>query len=242
MKQLAIILLSAFVLFATGNTLAAGPGDEKKAEKKKERRHHVLYFDGDELVIPELDDHYVDDMLDDLDYELGDLDLQLGDLHYRLSELDDLDIHVPEIDINLDLDHALDNLQEHLAVLPEIDFDLSDCDFDGHRVYAAGEGGMFRDLSESEQLRLEALRSLARQDADTAIPALSRIAREDESPALRYEAVRKLGRFIDDQRVVQVLAQVIEKDQHLKVRKKAIQVLSRSSDPQAVKILEDLLK
>ncbi|NIV98925.1 hypothetical protein GWN26_07145, partial [Candidatus Saccharibacteria bacterium] len=106
--------------------------------------------------------------------------------------------------------------------------------FDGH--WSASH--LFRNLSDSEQVRLEALRSIARQDAEVAVPALEKIIREDPSPALRYKAVHYLGRYLDEEGVLSLLEDVIKNDSNIDVRKKAIYVLSKSKDPRAVDILE----
>jgi HEAT repeat protein len=95
-------------------------------------------------------------------------------------------------------------------------------------------------LSEQEQLKIAALRSISRQDADKAIPAMEKVIKEESNPALRYEAVRQLRRFLDDKRVVPILGKVAKDDKNVDVRKKAILLLGKSGDKRAVKILEEL--
>ncbi len=99
---------------------------------------------------------------------------------------------------------------------------------------------MFEDLSEDDQLKVTALRSISRQNADKAIPAIEKVIEEESNPALRFEAVRQLRRFLDDERVVPILGKVAKDDKNVDVRKKAIYLLGKSGDKRAVKILEEL--
>ncbi|HEX9975185.1 MAG TPA: HEAT repeat domain-containing protein, partial [bacterium] len=63
---------------------------------------------------------------------------------------------------------------------------------------------------------------------------------EESNPALRYEAVRQLRRFLDDKRVVPILGEVAQYDKNVDVRKRAILLLGKSGDKRAVKILKEL--
>jgi len=100
----------------------------------------------------------------------------------------------------------------------------------------------FGDLDEEDRLRLEALRAIANRSTGDAVPRLQRVLREERSPALRYEAVRLLGRFGSDKRVVPILGEVARKDKNIEVRKEAIYLLGKSGDPRAVSILEEMVR
>jgi HEAT repeat protein len=50
-----------------------------------------------------------------------------------------------------------------------------------------------------------------------------------------------LGRFLEDERVVPILGDIIKDDSNLTVRKKAIYLLGKSKDPRAVDILEGIV-
>ncbi|MCB0307467.1 MAG: HEAT repeat domain-containing protein, partial [Calditrichaeota bacterium] len=103
--------------------------------------------------------------------------------------------------------------------------------------------GMFKNLTEQEELRLEALRSVVRKGSDReALAALEKVLKGDDSPALRYEAVRQLEHFTDEEAAIKLLGDAAKNDSHVKVRKKAIQVLGRSGDPRAVEILEEVIR
>lgn len=98
------------------------------------------------------------------------------------------------------------------------------------------------DLSDEELLRVEAMRSIGRRDADKAIPVLREIVAKDSSPALRAAAVRLLGKYLEDSRVAPLLGEVAQNDPNLRVRTLAIRMLGKSRDPRAVEILEKLIR
>jgi HEAT repeat protein len=123
--------------------------------------------------------------------------------------------------------------------IPPIEIPHFDCedfviDFDG------SHSKLFKDLSDDEQLKIHALRTLRNQEADRAIPTLAQIIKKESHPALRYEAVRQLGDFIDDERVITMLGKIAKTDSNLEVKKKAIRTLGRSDSQLAIKILEEI--
>ncbi|MCB9086728.1 MAG: HEAT repeat domain-containing protein [Calditrichae bacterium] len=125
--------------------------------------------------------------------------------------------------------------------IPDFDFDGMNFNFNRHWDYHAP--GMFKNLTEQEELRLEALRSVVRKGSDReALAALEKVLKGDDSPALRYEAVRQLEHFTDEEAAIKLLGDAAKNDSHVKVRKKAIQVLGRSGDPRAVEILEEVIR
>jgi len=225
-----MVLIFAFVFACT--TIAQEKLERKheqklkKAEEKLKEHEHRLHS----IEIPEIN------------IDLSGLEQSMQDLEVSLQHLDHIEIpdiqiphiyippiHIPEIDLNFD----------------QFDFDF-DFDFDmddGFIYYEDGDwdhSHLFEDLSEQEQLKIAALQSISRQDADKAIPALEKVIKEESNPALRYEAVRQLRRFLDDKRVVPILGEVAQYDKNVDVRKRAILLLGKSGDKRAVKILKEL--
>ncbi len=240
MKHSLIIILGLCLL-----TMLSLPGDaaDGDKEKKKSRQRIViapdLGFDFD-IEIPDVEWELKDyeAMLEGLDGQLGELDIRLrhlDDLHIdRLHDLEDLHIIVPEVDLAIPPIPPIPPIDIHIPHI-RLDGMVSGVDWDSDALK------LFRDLNEEEQLRLRALRSLARRDADQAIPALEKTLREDASPALRYEAVRQLGRFLEDPRVAPLLGETAKSDPNLAVRKKAVRLLGKSKDPRVVEILQEIV-
>jgi hypothetical protein len=160
---------------------------------------------------------------------------------YELKSLENLEYSLKGLENLRDLE-ALDAGALVIPPIPPIDIHIPEMDFNFDFDEVAGTSHLFGELSEDEEIRLQALRSIARQEAATAIPALEKTLRNDPSPALRYQAVRYLYRFIDDERTVPLLAEVIANDKNVTVRKSAIRLLGKSNDPRAVEILENIVK
>lgn len=240
MKKFTILALCLFLVSALAMPSSAVAADGKKKKNSQQKPVIVTDYDFD---FSDLDSQLRDyeKALENMDVHLGDLDIKLKDIDdiriYHSDELRELEnLHIVIPDINIDIP-PIPPIPQIAINIPEfridgMDFTLYD-DFDGHKL--------FKNLSDEEEIRLQALRSVARQDIDQAIPALEKIAKGDPSPALRYEAVRQLGRFFEDQRVVPILGEVVRNDNSLTVRKKAIQLLGRSKDPRAVEILEEVV-
>ena len=233
MKTKIAAVLALVLIFFLTNAIIAQERLERKIERKlkrvedrlREKEHHIH-----SIEIPEIN------------IDLSGLEQSMQDLEVSLQHLDHIEI--PDIQI------------PHIYIppiyVPEIDVDLSHLDFDfdfdfdfddGFVYYEDGDwdhDDLFEDLNEKDQLKVAAIRSLSHQNADKAIPAIQKVLDEETNPALRYEAVRNLRRFLDDKRVVPILGKVAKNDNNIDVRKKAIYLLGKSGDPRAVKILEEL--
>ena len=227
MKTKIAAVLALVLTFFLTNAIIAQERLERKIERKlkrvedrlREKEHHIH-----SIEIPEIN------------IDLSGLEQSMQDLEVSLQHLDHIEI--PDIQI------------PHIYIppiyVPEIDVDLSHLDFDfddGFVYYEDGDwdhSDLFEDLSEKDQLKVAAIRSLSHQNADKAIPAIQKVLDEETNPALRYEAVRHLRRFLDDKRVVPILGKVAKNDNNIDVRKKAIYLLGKSGDPRAVKILGEL--
>lgn len=233
MKTRIIAVLVLIFAFIIACTIIAQEKFERKHEQKLKRAEEKLKAAECRLHSIEIPEIHID--LGGLEQSMQELEVSLQ--HLEHIEIPDIQIphiyippiHIPEID--LDLSHL------------EFDFDF-DFDFDdGFVYYEDGDwdhSDMFENLNEQDQLKIAALRSISRQDADKAIPALEKVIKKESHPALRYEAVRHLRRFLDDKRVVPILGKVAKDDKNVDVRKKAILLLGKSGDKRAVKILEEL--
>lgn len=119
--------------------------------------------------------------------------------------------------------------------IPEIDLEwlAIDCN--------ASAEAIFQYLSDEEKARLDALRTLAAGGVNQAIAAYNETVRMKARPSLRYEAIRQLGNFLHDARVVPLLGEAAKSDKNIEVRKKAIALLGQCDDPRSLKILEDIV-
>ena len=230
MKTRIIIAVTFLFAFVIACSMIAQEKIERKHERKlkeaeeklKEHEHRLHSF-----TIPEIhiDMSHLETSMQHLEQSLQHLEhIEIPDIHIP-------DIHIPEIDL------AFDQFDFNFDFDFDFDFD------DGFIYYEDGDwdhSNLFEDLSDEEQLKISAIRSISRQDRDKAIPAMKKVIKEESNPALRYEAVRHLRRFLDDKRVVPILGKVAKKDKNVDVRKRAIYLLGKSGDKRAVKILEEL--
>jgi len=250
--KLITTLILIFSLITT-ITLIGQDIDEKKLERKLKKlekrlkdKEHQLHS----IEIPEmhLDLSGLEESMVHLEHSLSHLEhIEIPDIHVDIPEID---IEIPEIhDIHIDLPHI------HV---PEIDLDFShfdfdfdfdhDFDFSFDHDFEFGEfhfdnwdhSDLFDDLSENEEVKVSAIRSMGQQETEKAVPALKRTIAKESNPAYRYEAVRQLRKFVDENGVLETLAKVAKTDKNVDVRKKAIHVLGKSEDPKAVKILKEL--
>lgn len=262
MKQMITLLLT--ICFLGALTVPAFSADP---EGKKKKKHSKIIIDGHELPDDlEVNLEGLEEMLEDLEMQLSDLDdfdfqfdedrlledlefqlaglEELEGLEVELAELENLDIHIPNINIDLpaiDIDLPMLNID-----LPSLDIDLPEINIDGFNFdfdHHDGHSRFYRDLSDEEALRLQALRSMIRgsHDETAALDALEDVIRNDESTAMRYEAVRMLRYYLDNDRSLDILGRAAGKDYHIAVRKKALNLLGKSGDPRAVDIIEDIL-
>ncbi len=229
-----IIIAETFLLaFVFACTLFAQEKVERKHEQKLKQAEEKLKAAEFRLQSIEIPEIHVD--LSGLEQSMKELEFSLQ--HLEHIEIPDIDIDIPEI--------AVDILPIHV---PEINLNCDqfdfDFDFDDGFIYYEDEdcdhSDLVEDLSEQDQLKIAALQSIGRQYEDKAIPALEKVIKEESNPALRFEAVRQLRRFLDDKRVVPILGKVAKDDKNVDVRKKAILLLGKSGDKRAVKILEEL--
>jgi hypothetical protein len=212
--------------------------DEKGKKKALKIQSNYREFDIPEINIPPIE---ID--LSELEFSLKQMevammrleDCHIPDLVFELSELPPIEIpeiNIPPIAVAIP---AIPPIEIPPIVIPDIALgDLTvGCDVAAHQV--------FHDLSEEEQVRLQALRTLACKGADQAITAYQQVQKQKARPAFRYEAIRQLGHFLDDARVLPLIAEAAKTDKNIEVRKKAIALLGKSRDPRSTKILEEIL-
>ena len=216
--------------------------DEKKLERKLRKLEQKLKDNEHELrsiEIPEihLDLSGLEESMGHLEYSLSHLEhIEIPDIHIEIPEIPEIDIDIPEIP-EIDID------------IPEIDLDFSDFDFDFDFDFdevsfvhfdSWDHLDIFDNLSENEEIKLSAIRSMGRQDAKKSVPTLTKMIEKESNPAYRYEAVSQLRKFVEKKGVLETLAKAAKNDRNVDVRKKAIYVLGRSEDPRAVEILKEI--
>ncbi|HQU72564.1 MAG TPA: HEAT repeat domain-containing protein [Calditrichia bacterium] len=173
----------------------------------------------------------------------------------------DFDFHGLELPAAPMVDFDMPEIPYVIADIPEVvlpEFDFPDIpaavapvdplvfpDFEMHFVPPMPEIGYFGQspaLTDEEQLRIEAIRSIRKFDAEKAVPALRKIIDEDSSPAVRMSALQTLHRYMDHPETLPILGKVAREDSDLKVRRMAVKMLGSSKDPRAAEFLEALLK
>jgi len=87
---------------------------------------------------------------------------------------------------------------------------------------------------DSDNVRLEAVRTLAKVDGSSAIDPLIVVARKDRDPYVRYEAVRLLRRIGVGYLQVLELALTVLKDSHQDVRSQAARLLGNFQDDRSI--------
>jgi hypothetical protein len=206
-----------------------------KKEKNLKKKSDCRLFQLSEIKLPpiEIDLRALEMSLDGVERSLASLEsMDLPDLAFAMPELPEIEI--PAIEIP-PLNIPPFSVEIPPVEIPEVEVgDVSfDCDVEAHHI--------FQYLGDEEQVRLQALRSLACRGADQAIEAYQQNQRPKSSPAMRYEAVRLLGHFLDDERVLTYVADAAKSDKNLQVRKKAIALLGKSRDPRSAKALQEIL-
>lgn len=220
MKRIAATLFFVVVVAAQGAQPAQDEAEQRHAPKAAKKKARVR--------CPDLS-------ISNLHVDLGDLEASLREVQFAMTEPPPLDmsplqIELPPIDLNLPF----------IPPIPAID--LPDIDLDGmSAAIDCGESPAFRHLSDEEELQIKALQELASLGADDAIKACERVIDQSSHHAVRHEAVAQLGKFLDDQRAVAILARVAKADRSLKVRKCAIALLGKSQDPRALQVLQELV-
>ena len=235
MKTRIIIAVTFLFAFVIACSMIAQEKIERKHERKLKEAEEKLKEHEYRLHSIEIPEIHID--LSGLEQSMQELEVSLQHLeHIEIPDIHIPPIHIPDIHIP-EIDLAFDQFDFNFDFDFAFDFD------DGLIYYEDGDwdhSNLFEDLSDEEQLKIAALRSISRQEADKAIPALEKVIKKESHPALRYEAVRHLRRFLDDKRVVPILGKVAKKDKNVDVRKRAIYLLGKSGDKRAVKILEEL--
>lgn len=240
-SSVAMALLMAMPFLAlTAQDQQARHLAKDKNEKNLKKKSDCRLFQLSEIKLPpiKIDLRALEMSLESVERSLASLEsMDLPDLAFAMPELPEIEI--PAIDIPpLSIPHfsvEIPPIEIPAIEVPEIDVgNLEfDCDVEAHHV--------FQNLGDEEQVRLQALRSLACRGADQAIEAYRQTQRPKSSPAMRYEAVRLLGHFLDDERVLTYVADAAKSDKNLQVRKKAIALLGKSRDPRSAKALQEIL-
>jgi hypothetical protein len=236
--SMALLLAMPFMALTTRDQQDKEPVKEKAKVVRIQSGCGEIDLSDIHLPPIELDLSELENSLKELESSLRDLDgMYSSDLAFHIPDLPNIEI--PEINIS-PLEIAIPPFSVEIPPIPPIELpkiafgDLTvECDIAAHKV--------FHNLSDEEQIRLQALRSLACQGADQAITAYQQVQKQTASPAMRYEAIRQLGRFLEDGRVLTLVADAAKTEKSIQVRKKAIALLGKSRDPQATKILEEIL-
>jgi hypothetical protein len=97
-----------------------------------------------------------------------------------------------------------------------------------------------RNLSDEEQVRLQALAALLNNDEKTALPEIKNLARQHENWAMRAAAVSMLANA-ESAEAIPLLEEVLNKDADQRVRKAAVRALSCREEPAAREVVKRLL-
>ena len=96
--------------------------------------------------------------------------------------------------------------------------------------------------NDSVELRKAAISSLARRSGNQAIDILLPLYDTEKNEELKDQIINSIG-YSNDQRVIRKLIEIARNPREpIERRKRAIGFLSRSKDPEVLKLLEDLLK
>ncbi len=247
MNRSGSIISAALVVAIPFLPLTARDQQDKQDDKGKKKalkiQSNYHEFDIPEINIPpiEIDLSELESSLQRMEVAMMRLeDCHIPELAFELSELPPIEIpemNIPPMSVVIPPIPPIEipPIEIPPVLIPEIVVgDLATgCDVAAHQV--------FHGLSEEEQVRLQALRTLACKGADHAITAYQQVQKQKARPAFRYEAIRQLGHFLDDGRVLPLIADAAKTDKNIEVRKKAIALLGKSRDPRSTKILEEIL-
>ncbi|NUO82484.1 HEAT repeat domain-containing protein [candidate division KSB1 bacterium] len=95
-------------------------------------------------------------------------------------------------------------------------------------------------LSEDEEVRLNALRSLLNQDEKLALPEAQRLLQEDNW-AIRAAVLEMLGEA-ESNDAVRILRTALQTDTDKRVKRAAIRALSQRDEPEAREALREILQ
>lgn len=191
--------------------------------------------------------------LPELNFEMQQLEVSMQTLQHSLSRLDhieipEIDVYIPEIpEIYVEIPDMPDippiNIDIPEIHVPEINFGYNDVEINFGEFYSDNswvQFDVFEKLTEDEEIKLSAIRSVGKQRADQAVPVLNKVLEKENQSAFRYEAVRQLRKFLNEEGVLETLAKVAREDENIEVRKKAIYILGKSDDPKAEKYLKEI--
>jgi hypothetical protein len=248
MKKVGVFLLCAmFALFTGISALAQEEKKENTADKKKKPRKELRRITPEK----ELDFKELERSMEHLEYSLRVLeDFEMPPLPPipELPVLAEFQIEIPEIQIPeieipaLHFEMPEIEIPEMRFEIPEFaippieipDFEWDAFHFDGEPVLWGGEwefSNRFHDLTDEEELRVQALRSLAREAGGEAIAMIEKVLKQDESAAVRYHAVRLLRRHLDNDKAIEMLGETARNDRNAEVKKVAIRLLGKSGSP-----------
>ncbi|KAA3609301.1 MAG: hypothetical protein DWQ05_22680 [Calditrichaeota bacterium] len=209
------------------------------SEELSEERLHELESKLHELQEGKLEE--VQEKLRDIDFhELRHI------AEIELPEIPEINIVIPEIEFDLeniefdfefdhDLEFNFDTIYEEDHVI-RIDGDKS------HFIYSSGARKLFSDLSDDEEIKIQAIRALDKNNATATLPVLQKLFDREASPAIRYAATRKLHYFLKNEKSIDLLGDRARNDPNIQVRKAAISILGKSDKKKAKAILEELAK
>ncbi len=236
MKQrtFVFVLGIALCLAAISYLFAQDQKDKKIKKSKIIIENHHAEIEAVEIPEIELDMNGLEASLEHLELSLSHLEhIHIPEMHFVMPHVPPIHVEIPLIpDIHVDIPPIDFDMPE--IVMPE--FDLDGFEFEYHGASTS----MYRDLSDNEQLKISALRSMKRKPAEEVLPVVEKIFRDSKSPAVRYEAINLLRYHLDAEKTIELLGQVAKSDKNVYVRKKAVRILGRSRDTQAVKILEEI--
>ncbi|MFQ5631841.1 MAG: HEAT repeat domain-containing protein [bacterium] len=171
---------------------------------------------------------------------------ELPELHIEIPEIHIPEIEIPEMHFEIP-DIEIPEIEIPPIEIPEIvipDIEMGDFHIEGELAHWNGEWqhSRFRDLSDEEELRVQALRSVAREDDDEAMAMIEKVLQQDESAAVRYQAVRLLRRHLKKDKTIDLLGATARNDKNAEVKKAAIRLLGKSGSPRAVEILQEIVR
>lgn len=263
MKRVGVFLICAmFALFSGMSALAQDEKKENVQDKKKKPNKELRRITPEkELDLKELErsmEHLEHSMrmLEDFEMpplppmpempELAELP-EIPEFHFEIPEIHIPEIEIPELHFEMpEIEMPEMHFEMPEIVIPEIpDMEWGEFHFEGEPVIWGGEWGYsdrFNNLTDEEELRVQALRSVARKDDGETIAMIEKVLKQDESAAVRYHAVRLLRQNLDNDKVIDLLGETARNDSNTDVKKTAIRLLGKSGSPRAVEILQDIVR
>jgi len=241
MKRYSVILTSGIMFILVLASLLFSQTRTETKLKHDERALEQAQIALEALAMPEMeaDLRELEASLRELEVSFRELEsIQIHEMDFELSAIPEIALEIPrlpELDMPIPwIDFAMPVIDIPVINIPEIAFDgrVYECDATFHSDYS--------NLTEDEQLKIAALRAMKRKQSDEVILAVEKILRTEESPSIRFEAVNLLRYHLDDARSIELLGHAAKSDANIEIRKRAVNILGRSADAQAVKILEEI--